>query len=211
MKINKVIFIFFLLIPSFAFAKKKGLGMEMGVGYSNMSVSTSNATAKYSGIGVQGDFLIPFYSKGLFNAEFDLSYKYTSVTNNASTANSSEWGNFDGFGLGCRLNYSYFFLGADYLFMDAKHIIVGNSSGLFDYSYNPIQIHGGIAFPIAQATSIVLGYTHMLANSVRTQGQDLTLQDGTFWIRIQIDFRDSFISLYGPSETTNTGRQHIFY
>ena len=184
--------------------------MEISVGYPSLTIATGSLNAKYSGVAVQGDVLFPLLNSGLFSIDFDLSYRYTSLTNNASTAALAEWGQFNGLGTGVRFNYSYLFAGIDYQFMRGKHLKAGTVNELFEYDYNPTQWQAGLALPLSPVTSVVLGYSQILTTELTTQNQNIKLNEQIIWFKIQIDFGISFFNLLAPGDTFAPTRNSFF-
>lgn len=189
---------------------QSGLGFELGVGYPDMTITTNSLNARYSGVTMQGNVLFPLLSSGNFSIDLDLLYKYSAAENNASNSTLSEWAHFTSFGSGLRLNYSFLFVGFDYLFSKGKHVRAGSSNQIFDYDFNPLQWHAGLALPLSPVTSVVAGYSQMLKTDVNIQNTNLSLSEQVFWLRVQIDFGVSFFNLLKPSESFQPTRNSFF-
>lgn len=189
---------------------QNGLGFELGVGYSQLSISDSLQNAKYTGVSAQGNLLFPLLASGAFSMDLDLSYRYNAAENNASNETLSEWAHFNSFGSGVRLNYSFLFVGFDYLFAKGKHLRAGSSNQIFEYDFNPIQWHAGLALPLSPVTSIVIGYSQMLSTEFSVQNSSFSVNEQVYWLRLQIDFGVSFFNLLNPGESFKTTRDSFF-
>jgi hypothetical protein len=210
-KLSKILFLITLLITSTSFATaQKSLGFEMGVGYPDLTIINTSQKARYSGMSAQGNLLFPILSTGNFSMDLDFLYKYTSVENNSSNSTLSEWAHFTSFGTGLRFNYSYFFIGADYLSARGKHVQAGTANQIFDYKFNTYQWHAGLSLPLSPAASIILAYSQMPKTSIEIQGQSLSLQEQIFSLRLQIDFGISFFNLLNPSDSFAPTRNSFF-
>ena len=201
---NKLFFLIFASLfsqtPVHA-TPQNGLGLELGVGFPDVTVNTPTQTARYGGVSVQGNLLFPLLSAGSFSMDLDLVYQYTSTENNASNSTLSEWAHFSGYGAGLRLNYSYLMVGAEYLTNQGRHIRAGTSNQIFEYQYNPIRWHVGLALPLSNVTSFVVGYSQTAESEINLASETLRVRQQTFWIRLQIDFGVSFFNLLNPEES----------
>jgi len=189
---------------------QNGLGFELGVGYPQISISDPTQNAKYSGVSVQGNVLFPLLSSGQFSMDLDLLYRYTSAENNSSNSTLSEWAHFTTFGSGLRFNYSFIFVGFDYLFAKGKHVRAGTSNSIFEYNFNPLQWHAGLSLPLSPVTSVVAGYSQMLNTDFEVQGSNFSANEQIFWLRLQTDFGVSFFNLLAPSESFQSTRSDFF-
>lgn len=201
---------FFMVLPQALATPQNGLGFELGVGYPELSIVNGTQNAKYTGVSVQGNVLFPLLNSGNFSMDLDLLYRYTSAENNSSNSTLSEWAHFTTFGSGLRFNYSYLFAGVDYLFAKGKHVRAGTDNQIFDYDFNPIQWHVGVALPLSPVTSFVAGYSQMLTADTTVQSNSLSINEQVFWIRLQIDFGVSFFNLLKPSESFAPTRNSFF-
>ncbi len=189
---------------------QKGLSLELGVGYPQYSLSSALQNGKYSGVSAQGRVLFPLLSSGHFSMDLDVSYQYTSLENNSSNAVLSEWAHLNNFGSGLRFNYSFLFVGVEYLFSKGKHVRAGTSNQIFEYDFNPIQWQAGLALSVSPVTSIVVSYSQMLGTNVSVGGSQFEANDQVLWLRFQIDFGVSFFNLLAPEESFKTTRGSFF-
>lgn len=187
-----------------------GVSLELGVGYSQYSLLNTGQAGKYSGLAAQGRALFPLISSGLFSMDLDFSYQYTSLENNASNTTLSEWSHLNSFGAGIRFNYSYLFIGAEYLFAKAKHVRAGTNNQIFDYNFNPIQWQAGLALPVSPVTSIIASYSQMVSTDLNVGGTNFKASDQVVWLRFQIDFGVSFFNLLAPEESFQSTRGGFF-
>ena len=196
-----------MVVASANATAKQGLGFEIGVGYPDISIRDSTQNAKYSGISVQANLLFPLLKSGNFSIDLDLIYRYTTGENNASNNTLSEWTHLTTFGSGLRFNYSYLFVGFDYLFTKGKHLRAGSSNQIFDYSINPIQWHLGLVLPISPVISVVAGYSQIFDTNFNIQTDSFTMSEQIYWLRLQIDFGVNFFNLLEPSESFTPTRK----
>ena len=204
-------FLFLLFLSTEAHATtQKGVSLELGVGYPQYSLSDSAQNGKYSGVAAQGRILFPLLSSGQFSMDLDISYQYYSLENNASNSALSEWAHMNSFGSGVRFNYSFLFVGVEYLFSKGKHVRAGTSNQIFDYNFNPIQWQAGLALPVSPVTSIVASYSQMVTTDFSVSGSTFSANDQVFWLRFQIDVGVSFFNLLEPQESFQSTRSSFF-
>lgn len=212
----KLLSLFSLILLALSWTEKSeattqhGVSLELGVGYSQYSLSDQTQKALYSGISSQGRALFPLLSSGLFSIDFDLSYQYLSLENNASNNTLSEWSHVSGFGGGLRFNYSYLFAGIDYLMLEGQHVRAGTVNDIFQYHVKPLQWQAGLALPVSPITSITFSYSQMIPTDFSVEGASFKVTNQAFWIRFQIDFGVSFFNLLNPEKSFEPTRNGFF-
>ncbi len=189
--------ILFLISPFAKASFQSGMGFEMSVGYPQMSASLGTSSARYQGVSVLGNLILPvldYYNS--FSTDLTIGYRYTSYQNTASNTALAEWAQLQGFSPGLRCNFKYFFFGADVSLLKGRHLVSGTSSGIRDYSANPIEGYVGASLPVGRMATLAASYNqHLVKGKGSTSEGEITINEQIFMISVQIDFGVGFFNV----------------
>lgn len=200
----KKICVLVFFFPNVVWASfQSGIGVEMVLGYPQMTASLAGAEAKYSGVAVGANLILPLLDyNNNFSMDWTVGYRYSNYQNTASTGSIAEWAQLQGFNTGTRFNLKYFFLGLDMIFIDGRHIVAGNNSELFDYNMNPIQAYVGFTLPLSDLVSLAGSYKQYLVKGQATVNSlDLNVNEQTFMITLQFDLGIGFLNVIEEDST----------
>lgn len=196
--IRLVVSVAVLMTSSFSMASfQSGMSVEMVMGYPQMTASVGTSEARYGGISVAGNLILPLLDyENSFSTDLTLGYRYTNYQNSASSQSLAEWAQLQGFNPGVRFNVKYFYLGTDISFLKGRHLISGTNSQIFDYYVTPIQAYVGVHIPIGKVISLAASYSqHIVPGSADVAGQSIEINEQVFMITMQVDLGIGFMNV----------------
>lgn len=177
------------LSPSSGRAEKQGLFLAPGLGRTTTQLTNPDGTtATLFGPAFTGRLGYNFALSDDFTGQVNASYQYRDLTNAANSGVQKEFANQSGPGLGLGVSYSFFFLGADYFLIDAKHRSVGGISRELELRVQSLSYSAGasVDFNVFQ---IEFGYSAGQAVIGKNQtglSSDSNYSDSSFWIQFKV-------------------------
>lgn len=182
---------------------QSGIGIEMALGYPQMTADLGGSEGRYDGLLLETQLILPMLDHNRnFSIDLTVGYRYASYQNTASTASLAEWAQLKGLNTGTRFNFKYFFIGADIMFLQGRHLISGTNSSIIDYSMSPVQAYAGVNMPLGKIISIAARYSQYLAKGqTDIVGQNLKINEQLFMITMQVDLGVGFFNVIKEDST----------